>query len=121
MKHILFIHPDEKLVGIYHKHLSEHFSMDSAQDGLAGLRKIKLHKPRLIISDYDLPFMSGLALLQFVRRHPELAPTPFLFLTNSEMPEEALGLGATAWLRQAEHGPDSLLAHLYQHRNVLHA
>jgi two-component system, chemotaxis family, sensor kinase CheA len=119
--HILFIHPDQKLASIYHRHLGQHFSLDSAQDGLTGLRKIKLHRPRLIISDYDLPYMSGLSLLQYVRQHPEMCATPFIFLTNAAMPDDALGLGATAWLRQGEHGPDSLMAHLYSHRRILHA
>lgn len=121
MRHVLFIHPDRKLVEIYRRHLAPHFSVDSAHDGLAGLRMIKLHRPRVIVSDADLPFMSGLALLEYVRSHPEIHATPFLFLTRSAMPPEALGLGATAWLDQREHGPDSLLDHLYLHRQALRA
>jgi len=37
---------------------------------------------------------------------------PFLFLTNSAMPYDALGMGATAWLKQSDHGPDQLLYHV---------
>jgi len=121
MRHILFIHPDRKLAEIYRQHLSPHFFVDSAHDGLAGLRQIKLHKPRVIVSDFDLPYMSGLALLGYVRNHPEIHSTPFLFLTRSPMPHDALGLGATAWLDQREHGPESLMQQLSLHRQALHA
>jgi CheY-like chemotaxis protein len=113
MHHLLFVHPDHKLIGIYQKHLGQHFSIDSASDGLAGLRKIKTYKPKMIISEYQLPFMSGLALLQFVRNHPEMYATPFLFLTNDSMPTEALGMGANAWLKQSEHNPEQLLHHVF--------
>lgn len=115
MARILLIHPDQKLVNIYQKHLEPHFNVDSAHDGLSGLRMIKLHKPKIIISDLELPYMSGLALLQFVRNHPEMYATPFIFLSNSNMPHEALNMGASAWLNQKEHGPEHLLPHIFQH------
>jgi CheY-like chemotaxis protein len=119
MPHILFIHPDHKLIGIYQRHLGSHFTIDSAHDGLSGLRKIKYSKPRMIISENELRFLSGLALLKFVRSHPVMHRTPFIFLTNSIMPDEALGLGANAWLNQQEHGPEQLFQHLYLHHYAL--
>lgn len=115
MPGILLIHADQKLAAIYQKHLEPHFNVDSAHDGLSGLRLIKHLKPRLIISDLDLPFMSGLALLQFVRKHPEMYATPFIFLSNASMPHEALNLGASAWLNQQEHSPEHLLPYVIQH------
>lgn len=106
---LLLIHPDQKLTQIYHRHLSKYLNVDSAHDGLMGLRKIKTHKPKIIVSDFNLPFMSGLALLKYVRNDRELFKTPFIFLSNSEMPYEALDLGANAWLTLSEHGPESLI------------
>jgi phosphoserine phosphatase RsbU/P len=118
MPGILLIHPDQKLMGIYQRHLKPHFMVDSAHDGLTGLRMIKDRRPRVIVSDVNLPYMSGLALLSFVRNHPEMFATPFLFLTDAPMPEEALGLGASGWLTQSEHGPEQLLPHIFQHYNL---
>jgi two-component system response regulator VicR len=114
MPHLLFIHPDQKLISIYQKQLSRHFSVDSAHDGLIGLRKIRNNRPRMIISEYLMPYMSGLSLLKFVRNHPEMYATPFLFLTNEHMPNEALGLGASAWIRQNDHRPEQLISQIYQ-------
>lgn len=118
MPSVLFIHPDQKLVGIYERHFKPYFMVDSAHDGLTGLRMIKDRKPRVIVSDVHLPYMSGLALLTFVRNHPEMFATPFLFLTEATMPDEALGLGASGWLKQSEHGPEQLLNKLMQHYYV---
>ena len=113
MSRILFIHPDHKLVGIYQKHLSRHFMVDSAHDGMMGLRKIRETKPGLIVSDHDLKYMTGLALLSYVRKHPEMFATPFLFLTKTPMPHEALGFGANGWFDQNLYGPDWVLPHIY--------
>lgn len=119
MSKILFIHPDVKLIDIYRRHLGQSFYVDSAHDGLSGLRKIKSFNPRLIVSDYELEHLSGLALLQFVRRHPQMFATPFIFLTHSNMPHEALELGASGWVNQKEQqGVENLLAHIYQHKKV---
>jgi CheY-like chemotaxis protein len=120
MTKLLFIHPDHKLIGLYQRHFTGMFSIDSAHDGLSGLRMIKQVKPQVIVSEYELPFMSGLALLKYVREHPEMFATPFLFLTNSLMPENALGMGATAWLRQHEHGPEQLYRQILANYRVQH-
>lgn len=118
MPGLLLIHPDQKLVEIYQRHLSTHFKIDSAHDGLSGLRLIKHMRPRMIVSDANLPYMSGMALLSFVRNHPEMFATPFVFLTDAPMPDDALGLGASGWLNQREHGPEQLLNKLMQHYYV---
>jgi CheY-like chemotaxis protein len=109
MHKILFLHPDPKLTGIYRRFLSNYFSVDSAHDGLDGLRLIKQHKPSLIISDYSLPLITGRTLLRFVRSHPELYATPFIFLTNYNPTADGLSLGATDWLVQAKSNPSLLL------------
>jgi DNA-binding response OmpR family regulator len=115
MPGVLLIHPDQKLMGIYRRHLEPHFRVDSAHDGLTGLRMIRQMRPRVIVSNVDLPYVSGLALLSHVRSHPEMSATPFLFLTDALMPDDALGLGASAWLRQKDHGPEQLLPHIASH------
>lgn len=120
MSRILFIHPDTKLVEIYRRHLSPHFNIDSAQDGRTGMKKIKSFDPRMIVSEYELEHLSGLALLRYVRNHPRLCGAPFVFLTRADMPPDALGLGASGWVSQKEKGIENLLAHIYQNRHALY-
>jgi len=115
MRQILFAHPDIKLVQIYESYLKKHFSFDSAHDGLTALRKIRILKPHLIVSEYHLPLISGLSLLKFIRNHQEMSRTPFIFLTKHEDPVHALELGANEWILRHTASPDLVLEKIYNH------
>lgn len=53
-----------------------------AQNGKAGLEAIMAHSPDLVLCDIRMPVMDGNQLLKHVRdKLPELADTPFVFLT----------------------------------------
>ena len=53
-----------------------------AENGVAALEKIKEIVPGLIISDWNMPLMNGLALLREIRSNPAHRHIPFLFLTS---------------------------------------
>lgn len=108
---ILFIHSDPVLVKLYQTHFNSHFVFDSAYDGLAAIRKIRLNKPKIVVSDYTLPKLSGLGVLKFLRQHPELYPTPFIFLTNHHDTQSGLNHGANGWLKQSDTAPEDLFQH----------
>ncbi len=115
MIRVLFAHPDEKLSQIYSRSMQPHFTVDSVQDGLSALRKIKLNTPSLIVSEYQLPVISGIALLRFVRQEPAYSHIPFVFLTNHHDNSEALNFGANDWLDLSLSHPDLLLDRVYHH------
>lgn len=115
MHKILFVNSDPKLTGIYLPPLRQHFSIDSASDGLSALRKFRRFEPSVIISDYHLPLLSGLALLRAVRSHPKLAQIPFLFFSSSGGSAEALGAGANEWLPAGSITPDLMVEKIYNH------
>ena len=115
MRNILFIHPDPKLVKLYEPLLSEHFQFDSAHDGLTGLRKIRINRPKLVISEYKLPHLSGLGLLKYIRNEPDLAATPFIFFSEHDNLEQALSLAANEWVYPRHSSPELLLNKIYQH------
>jgi len=108
MQKLLLIHPDARLVALYQKALSERFSIDSAYDGLSGLRQIRSGLPHVIVSEFILPKLSGISLLAFVRKHPQLYATPFIFLSSSHPELESLNLGATDWLHLPLTSPEIL-------------
>jgi len=118
MHKILVVHPDHTLVRLYSPHLVRHFSLDSAHDGLQALRKIKISTPNLIVSDFELPYLSGLGLLRHIRTQPNYARIPFLFLTSYEDPSLALNFGGNDWLLQGETSPDQLINKIYQHLKI---
>lgn len=115
MYKVLFIHPDQKLIQLYRPLLAQHFLVDSTHDGLAGLRLIRINRPEVIISDYQLPKLSGLSLLKFVRQQPRLISTPFIFFSNHPDVESALACGANDWLRLKFTSPEMLVDKIYQH------
>lgn len=115
MLQILFVHSDPKFVDLYKPRLARHFSVDSAANGLLALRRLKLQPPGLIVSGYDLPLLSGVSLLKFVRSSPDFARTPFVFLADSHPIDDALSQGASDWLEQAHLTPDLLISKIYYH------
>lgn len=115
MHQLLFIHQDPKLVKIYERHLGKHFSFDSAHDGLSALRKIRNNKPAVIVSDFHLPYLSGLSLLKFTRQHPTMGSTPFIFLASQGDVGRALEFGANDWVHLPEATPDILLNKTVNH------
>ncbi|MDZ7642551.1 MAG: response regulator [Desulfurivibrio sp.] len=52
-----------------------------ADDGTTALNVLKGEKVDLIISDWNMPKMTGLDLLKAVRADPNLAETPFIMVT----------------------------------------
>ena len=52
-----------------------------ADDGTTALDILKQEKIDLIISDWNMPKMTGLDLLKNVRANPDMATTPFIMVT----------------------------------------
>lgn len=115
MTDILIIHPDKKLVGLYMKRLSSLYSVDSAYDGLDGLRKINMLLPNLVVSEYDLPFLSGYSLLKHVRSHKTLHSIPFLFLSDQPFAHEVMEHSANDWITTRQVAPEWVVNRVDQH------
>jgi diguanylate cyclase (GGDEF)-like protein len=65
------------------------------------LAAIERHQPDLVLLDLMMPDVSGIEILDAVRRHPKLEHLPVIVLTsstNSEVRLKALELGATDFL-----------------------
>ena len=52
-----------------------------AEDGVMALKELKAQKVDFVISDWNMPNMTGLELLKAVRGDGDLQKTPFLMLT----------------------------------------
>lgn len=55
--------------------------IEEAEDGLQALQKLKSEKFDLIVSDWNMPNMTGIELLQTVRNDPAMKKLPFLMVT----------------------------------------
>lgn len=84
----------------------------SAKEGLDAARRTK---PDLIVSDVHMPHQDGYDFMRMVRAEPELAATPFVFLSSSvwsiREQEHALREGAAKFISRPIE-PSSLLSQL---------
>ena len=87
---------------------SEGYTVSTAQDGLDALEQLQLQTPDLIISDLNMPRMSGIELLQIVRhRFPEI---PVIAASGDyEDDDTPDGLVADAFYAKGSHQPKDLL------------
>ena len=57
------------------------FTVETASDGLEGVRLARTWNPDLVICDIMMPNLDGFGVLQVFSSQPELASIPFIFLT----------------------------------------
>jgi two-component system, chemotaxis family, chemotaxis protein CheY len=57
-------------------------TISEAPDGAAAFEAVKQKPVDLIVSDYNMPNMDGLAFLRAVRSDPDLRKTPFIMVTG---------------------------------------
>jgi two-component system, chemotaxis family, chemotaxis protein CheY len=77
------------------------FTIESAEDGEAGLARMHEVKPDLLITDINMPKMDGFELIEAVRAVPEFRGTPILVLStefSDDKKARAREAGATGWI-----------------------
>ena len=61
-----------------------------AEDGAAAVEVLNSHKVDFIVSDWNMPRMTGLELLKHVRSTEKLKDTPFLMVTAESQKENVV-------------------------------
>jgi two-component system chemotaxis response regulator CheY len=61
-----------------------------AQDGKAALDRVRAEKVDLIISDWNMPIMTGIDFLKEVRKDEKLKTTPFIMVTAEGKKENVI-------------------------------
>ncbi|MAL01435.1 MULTISPECIES: chemotaxis response regulator CheY [Alcaligenaceae] len=56
-------------------------NVDEAEDGQMGLDKVRDNNFDLVVSDWNMPNMDGLSMLQAIRADEKLGKTPVLMVT----------------------------------------
>jgi two-component system, chemotaxis family, chemotaxis protein CheY len=77
------------------------YGVVEAIDGLDALDKLKGQEPNLILTDINMPRMSGLELTRQLRAMSQYKFVPIILLTtesNAEKKQEGKAAGATAWI-----------------------
>lgn len=102
MKKVLVIDDEPEIIDMVDYMLTEGgYTVVGAKTGQKGLDLAAEFRPDLILCDIMMPGMNGYDILKKTRRDPELATTPFVFLTAKTAPEEqraGMELGADDYL-----------------------
>jgi signal transduction histidine kinase len=95
--------PDHLITAKTHLEGTGTFAVDTCPSAHEALSEISLKKYDAVVSDYDMPMMTGLDLLKQLKARGD--PTPFIMLTGSG-PEhvviEAFNEGASFYLKKHE-------------------
>jgi len=68
----------------------EFVNVDEAEDGAIGLEKLKAGNYGFVVSDWNMPNMDGLAMLQAIRATPSMAKLPVLMVTAEAKKENII-------------------------------
>lgn len=85
---ILVVEDDKALAALYRSYLQDDYQIRCAENGIEAIEIIeKLKKNDVIdaiVSDISMPKMDGLDLKERLTQYPNIASTPFIFLTSSD-------------------------------------
>lgn len=70
--------------------LSGYENIVEAEDGVTAMRALKSQKIDVVISDWNMPNMTGLELLKAVRADEELNKMPFLIVTGDALQDNVV-------------------------------
>jgi len=88
-------------------------SVDTAEDGLDALSRLRAGRYDVVVSDVEMPNMDGLALTASIRANPATAELPVILVTSLQTPEQreaGLRAGADAYFTKGSFDQDRLLA-----------
>lgn len=113
-KKILLVEDDPFLSEMYTAKLIEAgFAVETADNGLGALEKLKENRPDLILLDLVLPKMDGFSVLREIRASAELKGLRIIAFTNlgqKEEVEKGLTLGADDYIVKAHFTPSEVVA-----------
>jgi len=76
-------------------------NVDEAEDGSVGLQKLKGGNFQFVVTDWNMPVMTGIELLRAIRADPTLKHLPVLMITAEAKKEniiEAAQSGASGYI-----------------------
>ncbi len=101
-KHVLIVDDDEVMLALFRRVLlRKGYSVTTATCGEEALKVVDERRPDLLLLDISMPDMSGLELLEALRKHPDLFDVPAIFISalcSEEMISTGVSLGADDYL-----------------------
>ena len=75
----------------------EGYAVDTAEDGQQGIAQASLQRPDIIVTDINMPKLTGIEMIKRLRDLPEFSSVPIVVLTayGKDIALDALTSGAT--------------------------
>lgn len=118
MAKILVVDDSPALLELYQFTLSsEGHKVETAKDGVEGLKKVAEFKPDLVLLDILMPNKDGFDTLKEMREKDETKDIPVLLLTNVDEQskvEKGLKMGATDYIVKFQQTPSQVVEEIRQ-------
>lgn len=109
MSRLLAVDDSPMLLGMLSKCLREGgHEVFTAKNGQEALEQVREVRPDLVVTDLNMPVMSGLDFIEAIRAEPAGQGLPIVLLTTEiapELIERARAVRATGWLNKPLDGP----------------
>ena len=91
MPRILAVDDEPNIVRLIQVNLErDGYTVETANNGVQALAKIRANRPDLLVSDVMMPEMDGIELLTSIRRDPMLADLPVIMLTAKAQDKDVM-------------------------------
>ncbi|MET0387039.1 MAG: diguanylate cyclase [Polyangiales bacterium] len=114
---ILIVDDDPIMIRLLSKMLASLGQLRFATDGETALALMRASAPDVVLLDAEMPGLSGTSLCSMIKREPDLADIPVIFVTSHHEPEfevRCFEAGAVDFVQKPVHAP-VLLARLQTH------
>jgi CheY-like chemotaxis protein len=121
VKTILLVEDNEVVSKVYREKLErDGFLVEVAGDGLTALKMLSQFKPALVVLDLEIPKLTGVDVLKFIRAEKALQATPVIVLSEgfmSALAKAAAAIGVECALLKSGCTPAGLVEAV---RHLLH-
>lgn len=96
---ILIVEDSPIEASIYRKLLGDQYTLEFTHNGESAIKAIDKNTYELIITDVNLPGISGPEMINTIREHHKYQKTAIVVISSDQLGiEQALTAGANAWL-----------------------
>ncbi|MCL1894753.1 MAG: response regulator [Holophagaceae bacterium] len=102
-KTIFIVDDDQTILAVGANVLGEYYDVLTLNSGTKLMKTLENNIPDLILLDIEMPEMNGLDVIKLLKRNPETAQIPVIFLTgkkDTDLEPEAMSYGAVDYINK---------------------
>ncbi len=90
IRRVLVVDDDVNIHDLARQLLGDHYHLDFAADGVAGLEAVQRQRPDVILLDLMMPRLDGFGVIELLQHNPDYGNIPIIVITAKTLtPEEA--------------------------------